>query len=261
MPLTLDEPILGLRAALVSDAIAFLPVEGYCDGLTIDKPLAALRAGLVDDDILFVVGNQQLEADGRLILDKPYIGLLAGLTNDGKQLFVVKGKQCEECYCPDFDDLITITLVTSVGTFSMTGVYYSDFYDAPFPPSDYMITNGHDHHDGWVGTNQFVGTPTACAPIGEPAWGFHFAVWICRCDMRVFVLERSGRTGTIHETEYSICDDPDDVIECDPFHVIRKMDFANPIRTEAGRDPHPLETCDGDAGDCDGAEYVELEPF
>jgi len=97
MSVTLDKPIIGLRASANGSAAVFVPgAEGFCDGVTLNQPYVGLRASSDGNDVVFVVGDQKLNGDGTLILNKPYIGQLSSIDGDAK-VFTLAGKQC--CYC------------------------------------------------------------------------------------------------------------------------------------------------------------------
>lgn len=259
MTLELNQPYIAQRVANKDGKLHFLPGDGFCGDVVLNTPYHAKRVGNKDGKLHFLLSDQQMES-GQLMLDKPYLAKRVA-NKDGSLHYLIGGKKsC--CYCDDKTDPIHMKILTSVGTFEFNAGYYANLTLSPFVPtiSDWMLTNDRGNEPGWVGSNMFS-PPATCESIGEPDWGFHFIVWVCRCDMRIFVRQISGRGGVIHATEYTDCNDPGDTIVCSPFSVIRKMEFNTPIYTQIGHAPHPLETCSGYAAGCSGAEYVQLSPI
>lgn len=134
MTLELNKPYLVKRVANNGGTLHFVPHEGFCYGygITLNKPALAQRVAMKDGKLHFLMGDQQLDDDGKLILNKPYLAKRVA-ANDGKLHYLVNGKRCTEppppcdcCGCPggvvptgsltatvstSFGDPVTLTMV------------------------------------------------------------------------------------------------------------------------------------------------------
>lgn len=256
MTLELNKPYLVKRVASNGGVLHYLPMDGFCDDIALDAPVLAKRVASNAGVLHYLIGNQQLAADGKLTLNKPYLAKRVA-NKAGTLHYLIGGKPC--CLCDDVTANGTVTVASAAYTGSFPLDYYADLRTALLsrPPD---ITSSVEPVPGWAGyldLDPVYNPMNRCSTPYYPNW--FLAVWIRRCDMKVWV--HNAYTVAVIDPEnqgefYGQCDDVDDIVVCDPLELVRKMNLAAPV-SGGGGSGRPLRSCSSTRGeDCTGEEYV-----
>lgn len=256
----LNKPYFVKRVANKDGVLHYLPVEGFCYGVEMNKPYMAKRVASKDGVLHYLLADQKLD-DGKLILNKPYFAKRVA-NKDGTLHYLINGKKC--CLCDGVTSDVTSTLFSAAIIHEMPLLYRDDIRETSLDLPDEMYDPSLGPIPGWLGYlglgGGFGDQQIWCTGEYFTFPSYSFYIIVRRCDMKIWLVQNYATgIGTGWRNMFTICNDPDDIIQCDPFNVVRKMDLVNPIPWTQGYAPeHPFTGCTEEGSDCTGEDYIQL---